>query len=795
MKAVILLAVVAVARAGLVGHGHAAVAVAVPEAGHSSQHRVQDLHGNYKFGYKEAHTSGSSFRQEAGDAWGNKVGSYGLTDADGRVRVVKYVADGHGFRAHIATNEPGTAASHPAAAAYHARHAVPAVGVAAAKVVAAPVAKVAVAPVAVAAAPVAKELPLSPHVGHSDHGSQQYRAPEPGGYSFGYNHAHGEGGGASWRKESADAAGNVIGSYGFKDPDGRVRLVTYVANQDGFQANVQSNEPGLPQHNLGLGAGITQWPIPQGHAHVHHAGAHAGTVGTGPHHGSWSTGGGPPVALRHADAPVGAPYSFSYDSSAIGGPFQQEVGDGLGSKRGSYGLSGRRVNYVADAGGFRASVQSNEPGVDNTKSPADVVFTGSPTSAGPPPSASSGRQEDGDSGLVFPPPYPGGPGASGSGAPGYGTEDGSGAVDDDDFRPSVESNEPGFDGAQNPADVDVYKRPGPVGIALVFSGPPGSAPAGAALIPPSGLGIEGRSLPVGPTGIGFPASPGAAGPVFTLVMGSGVYNFAYGNGRVVGPRQQGSGDAAGNSEGSYGLTVDDGRFRTVNYVAGTNGFRTNVDTNEPGVDGAQSPAGDAINKSPEPAGTVPSSESSGSNGASPPTGTTSIANLLQLPADKLSSRLASAGPASSGLPAVSVVPGSYGFNVIHSYPAGAGAPGLNVPVSTSNAVLTSPAFGPAGGYSGGPGYAFHREGGDASGTKSGVYGFNGNGGAFRTLNYATNGAGFRASVQSNEPGVETFQNPADVSVNAPRGVALITAPDSQVPNTPLVRHQVARGGH
>uniref|UniRef100_A0A224Z044 Structural constituent of cuticle n=1 Tax=Rhipicephalus zambeziensis TaxID=60191 RepID=A0A224Z044_9ACAR len=667
-----------------------------------------------------------------------------------------------------------------------------------------------------------------PHVGHSDHGSQQFTAPEPGGYSFGYNHAHGEGGGASWRKESADAAGNVIGSYGFKDPDGRVRLVTYVANQDGFQANVQSNEPGLPQHNLGLGAGITQWPIPQRHAHVHHAGAHAGTVGTGPHHGSWSTSPpvGPPVALRHADAPVGAPYSFSYDSSAIGGPFQQEAGDALGSKRGSYGLSGRRVNYVADAGGFRASVQSNEPGVDNTKSPADVVFTGSPTSAGPPPSASSGRQEDGDSGLVYPPPYPGGSGASGSGAPGYGTEDGSGAVDDDDFRPSVESNEPGFDGAQNPADVDVYKRPGPVGIALVFSGPPGSAPAGAALIPPPGLGIEGRRLPVGPTGIGFPASPGAAGPVYTgygQQGGAGVYNFAYGNGRVVGPRQQESGDDAGNNEGSYGLTVDDGRFRTVNYAAGTNGFRTNVDTNEPGADGAQSPAGDAINKSPEPAGTVPASGSSGFNGASTPTGSGGFPGVQGqvIPAAHLRPALigqpgvllvpgsagypgvqrqafvpvGSASPASSGLPAVSVVPGSYGFNVIHSYTAGAGAPGLNLPVSTSNTVLPSPVLGPAGGYSGGPGYAFHREGGDPSGTKSGGYGFNGNAGAFRTLNYATDGTGFRASVQSNEPGVHTPQNPADVSINAPRGVALITAPDSQAPNTPLARHHIVRGGH
>lgn len=665
----------------------------------------------------------------------------------------------------------------------------------------------------------------APHVGQGGDGSQQYRAPEPGGYSFGYNHAHGEGGGASWRKESADAAGNVIGSYGFKDPDGRVRLVTYVANQDGFQANVQSNEPGLPQHNLGLGAGITQWPIPQSHGHGHHAGVHPRTVGTATHQGSWSFGGGPPLASGPVDAPGGAPYSFSYDASAFGGPFQQEAGDALGNKRGIYGLSGRRVNYVADAGGFRASVQSNEAGVDNSKSPADVVFTGSATSVVPPPSASSGSQDDGDSGLVFPPPYPGG---SGSGSPGYGTEDGT--VDDNGFRTPVVSNEPGFDDAQNPADVDVYGRSGPAGIALVFSGPPGSAPSGAALIPPSSLGVEGRSLPVGPIGGGIPASPGAAGPAdrgYGQQGGVGVYNFAYGNGRVEGPWQQESGDAAGNKEGSYGITVDDGRFRTVNYVAGTNGFRASVDTNEPGVDGAQSPADVAINKSPEPEGISPAGESSGPNGANQPTGSNGFPGVRGqvIPAAPLRPALigqpgvllvpgsagypgvqgqafapvGSVGPVLSGRPVLSVVPGNYGFNVIHSYPSGKGAPGLNVPVSTGNVVLTSPGLGHTGGYSsgysGGSGGAFHREAGDASGTNSGVYGFNGEGGAIRTLNYAVDGASFRASEHSNEPGVDPSQNPADVSLSSPAGVALIRAPVSPVPNTPLARHHVARGGH
>lgn len=83
------------------------------ESGVSTQHRMQDAHGNYNFGYEEKHTSGGSWRKESGDANGNTVGSYGLSDADGRIRIVNYVADSHGFRASISSNEPGMVASSP----------------------------------------------------------------------------------------------------------------------------------------------------------------------------------------------------------------------------------------------------------------------------------------------------------------------------------------------------------------------------------------------------------------------------------------------------------------------------------------------------------------------------------------------------------------------------------------------------------------------------------------------------------------------------------------------------------
>jgi len=74
--------------------------------GHSSVSRSDDGHGNYAFAYNEDHASGGTFRKEKG-GHGHMVGSYGLKDHDGRMRTVHYVADAHGFRAKIDTNEPG----------------------------------------------------------------------------------------------------------------------------------------------------------------------------------------------------------------------------------------------------------------------------------------------------------------------------------------------------------------------------------------------------------------------------------------------------------------------------------------------------------------------------------------------------------------------------------------------------------------------------------------------------------------------------------------------------------------
>lgn len=100
----------------VLGHAFAEFAplARVAETGTSSQFRNEDFAGNYNFGYDEDHSSGGSFRRETGNALGVKQGSYGLRDADGRVRVVNYLADANGFRASVSTNEPGIVPSAPA---------------------------------------------------------------------------------------------------------------------------------------------------------------------------------------------------------------------------------------------------------------------------------------------------------------------------------------------------------------------------------------------------------------------------------------------------------------------------------------------------------------------------------------------------------------------------------------------------------------------------------------------------------------------------------------------------------
>ncbi|CAN8021235.1 unnamed protein product, partial [Ixodes persulcatus] len=73
----------------------------------------------YSFGFDNIDEFGTRMtRQETGDEFNNKVGSYSYVDAFGVTRVVKYVADATGFHPTVETNEPGTKTSVPADAPF-----------------------------------------------------------------------------------------------------------------------------------------------------------------------------------------------------------------------------------------------------------------------------------------------------------------------------------------------------------------------------------------------------------------------------------------------------------------------------------------------------------------------------------------------------------------------------------------------------------------------------------------------------------------------------------------------------
>ncbi|GIX75793.1 hypothetical protein CDAR_288011 [Caerostris darwini] len=87
-----------------------------------ASHHEQEEHYHpqpYKFGYEVKDHHGEQHRHEHGDGHGNVQGSYGFTDHRGIHREVNYVADHHGFRAIVKTNELGTANQDPADVKVH----------------------------------------------------------------------------------------------------------------------------------------------------------------------------------------------------------------------------------------------------------------------------------------------------------------------------------------------------------------------------------------------------------------------------------------------------------------------------------------------------------------------------------------------------------------------------------------------------------------------------------------------------------------------------------------------------
>lgn len=79
-------------------------------------------------------------------------------------------------------------------------------------------------------------------------------APMP--YSFGYDSGD-ESGNKLSRAETSDENGAVKGSYSYLDADGLYRTVEYVADKQGFRANIKTNEPGLNARGETAPAGVT----------------------------------------------------------------------------------------------------------------------------------------------------------------------------------------------------------------------------------------------------------------------------------------------------------------------------------------------------------------------------------------------------------------------------------------------------------------------------------------------------------------------------------------------------------
>ena len=83
--------------------------------------------------------------------------------------------------------------------------------------------------------------PAIPQTERIQQQAEPVAAPSP--YSFGYE-AEG-----SARQESADASGKVSGSYKVVNEDGSIRLVKYIADENGFRADIDTNEPGTKSDN------------------------------------------------------------------------------------------------------------------------------------------------------------------------------------------------------------------------------------------------------------------------------------------------------------------------------------------------------------------------------------------------------------------------------------------------------------------------------------------------------------------------------------------------------------------
>merc|ERR1719481_2121883 len=101
--------------------------------------------------------------------------------------------------------------------------------------------------------------------------SQSYIQPSAGGYNYEYGVTDGFTNTAFAKTEARDELGRVEGSYKLNLPDGRLQIVTYVADERGYRAEVTyEGEPvhPPPSHLLGHHHAQFHQPFPHGYGLV-----------------------------------------------------------------------------------------------------------------------------------------------------------------------------------------------------------------------------------------------------------------------------------------------------------------------------------------------------------------------------------------------------------------------------------------------------------------------------------------------------------------------------------------------
>ncbi|XP_063922687.1 larval cuticle protein 16/17-like isoform X2 [Zophobas morio] len=88
---------------------------------------------------------------------------------------------------------------------------------------------------------VRSSAPAAARLSLVDWNSYNYHEPQgPGTYAFGYDIDDASSNNVQFRNEERHPNGTVTGSYGYVAPDGNVRVVNYIADQNGYRATEEN---------------------------------------------------------------------------------------------------------------------------------------------------------------------------------------------------------------------------------------------------------------------------------------------------------------------------------------------------------------------------------------------------------------------------------------------------------------------------------------------------------------------------------------------------------------------------